>query len=186
MAPTVPDGPRAGPAWARSLGAVFIVKHRETVRPGLVRPAGARPGRHRQARRRCGGQAPCRGRAPSGLTARRAHKPDALSGGEQQRTAIARALAADPAIVLADEPTGSLDSIAGQEICRLLRDLCSEQRRTIVVVTHEPAVAVWADRIVVLRDGADLREFRPSGDRDPQAVARGYQDALKTGAEASR
>ena len=113
------------------------------------------------------------------LKARRGHKPDALSGGEQQRVAIARALVADPAILLADEPTGSLDSVSGQNICRLLRELCAEQRRTIMMVTHEPAVAMWADRVVVLKDGRDMPGFALDGTRNPQAVSAGYQQALQ-------
>ena len=112
-----------------------------------------------------------------GMGARAAHKPDALSGGEQQRVAIARALVTDPAILLADEPTGSLDSATGQDICRLLRTLCDEQRRTLVVVTHEPAVAMWADRVVVLRDGVDVAGFPVPTGHDPEAVAAGYQHA---------
>ncbi|MCW1887534.1 ABC transporter ATP-binding protein [Luteolibacter flavescens] len=113
-----------------------------------------------------------------GLQARRHHKPDALSGGEQQRVAIARALVSDPAIILADEPTGSLDSATGQELCRLLRGLSSDEGRTIVMVTHEPAVAMWADRIVVLRDGRRLAEFATPAGHDPEAVALAYQHAL--------
>lgn len=113
-----------------------------------------------------------------GIHDRRHHKPDALSGGEQQRVAIARALVADPAIVLADEPTGSLDSVNGQDLCRLLRDLCGEEGRTIAIVTHEPTVAMWADRVVVLRDGRLLAGFPVAGNHDPEAVARDYQQAL--------
>ncbi|MCO8123591.1 ABC transporter ATP-binding protein [Stieleria sp. TO1_6] len=113
-----------------------------------------------------------------GMTGRRNHKPAALSGGEQQRIAIARALICNPAILLADEPTGSLDSISGTQICRLLRDLVDEQQRSVVVVTHEPHVAMWADRIVVLKDGTNLAEFPTDGRRDPQSVANQYQSLL--------
>ena len=115
-----------------------------------------------------------------GMAARRAHKPDALSGGEQQRIAIARALVTDPDLLLADEPTGSLDSVAGQEICRLLRELCDEQRRTIVVVTHEPSVAMWADRAVVLKDGRDRAGFPIGRPHDSEAVATAYQHAVQS------
>ncbi len=112
---------------------------------------------------------------------RRHHRPDALSGGEQQRVAIARALMSDPALVLADEPTGSVDSVTGQKICRLLRDLCREQRRTIVLVTHEPAVAIWAQRVVVLKDGTNLAEFPTGQFADPQLLAAHYQQIVGTG-----
>lgn len=111
---------------------------------------------------------------------RRKHKIDALSGGEQQRVAIARALVTDPAIVLADEPTGSLDSATGDEICKLLRELSREQSRTIVMVTHEPAAAIWADRVVVLRDGHLVGAFQTEGLDSPQALSAAYQRALAT------
>jgi len=111
-----------------------------------------------------------------GLAARAGHRPDALSGGEQQRVALARAMIADPAVILADEPTGSLDSVTGQTICRLLERLCRDEGRTIVVVTHEPAVAVWAERIVVLKDGRVLTEFPTEPARDVHALAARYQD----------
>jgi putative ABC transport system ATP-binding protein len=88
-----------------------------------------------------------------GLTDRRRHKPDQLSGGEQQRVAIARALVTEPAIVLADEPTGNLDSKTGTTIMELLRRSCDELGQTIVVVTHDPRAAAYADRAVFLKDG---------------------------------
>ncbi|WP_149496633.1 ABC transporter ATP-binding protein [Roseiconus lacunae] len=116
-----------------------------------------------------------------GMTARRHHKPGALSGGEQQRIAIARALVCDPAILLADEPTGSLDSVSGTQICELLRSLVDDQGRSIVMVTHEAHVAMWADRICVLKDGTNLTELTTDGRRDPQTVAREYQEALGAG-----
>jgi putative ABC transport system ATP-binding protein len=115
-----------------------------------------------------------------GLEKRRQHRPDGLSGGEQQRVAIARALITEPALVLADEPTGSLDSTNGQSICRLLRELCQEQQRTIVVVTHEPAVAAWAQRVVVMKDGRVLTEFETPDVGDAQSLAARYQEAIST------
>ncbi len=88
-----------------------------------------------------------------GLGDRQDHKPDQLSGGQQQRVAIARALVTDPIIVLADEPTGNLDSESGDDILRLLRRACDEKQQTIVMVTHDPKAAEFADRIVRLKDG---------------------------------
>ncbi len=88
-----------------------------------------------------------------GLGDRKHHKPDQLSGGEQQRVAIARALVTEPAIVLADEPTGNLDSASSEQVLRLLRRACDEKGQTIVMVTHDPHAAEFADRVVRLRDG---------------------------------
>ncbi len=118
------------------------------------------------------------------LAGRRRHRPDALSGGEQQRVAIARALVTDPSIILADEPTGSLDSVSGQNICRLLQELCREQKRTIVVVTHEPTVAIWAQRIVVLKDGRILTEFKTAEYPDLLSLAAHYQDIVGAAVQA--
>ncbi|MBN1396282.1 MAG: ABC transporter ATP-binding protein [Pirellulales bacterium] len=116
-----------------------------------------------------------------GLTDRGRHLPDALSGGEQQRVAIARAIVGEPSIIMADEPTGSLDSVTGQSICKLLKRLCKEQGRTIVLVTHEPAVAVWSERIVVLKDGRLLTEFKTEPFSDLHELAAQYQDVVGMG-----
>ena len=113
-----------------------------------------------------------------GLGPRRHHRPDAMSGGEQQRVAIARALIANPAVVLADEPTGSLDSVSGQQLCQLLREQNEERETTIVVVTHEPHVAIWASRVVVLRDGRILDEFETRGFRDSHSLAAHYHEVV--------
>ena len=90
---------------------------------------------------------------------RRHHKPDQLSGGQQQRVAIARAFANDPEIVLADEPTGNLDSKSGTAILELLRRSCEELGATIVMVTHDARAASFADRVVFLKDGEIVREL---------------------------
>ena len=88
-----------------------------------------------------------------GMAHRAGHRPDALSGGEQQRGAIARALVTDPAIVLADEPTGALDSVNSANVLELLERLVHERRQTVILVTHDPGVAAAAGRIVRMKDG---------------------------------
>jgi putative ABC transport system ATP-binding protein len=88
-----------------------------------------------------------------GLTSRLRHRPTELSGGQQQRVAIARALAGRPEIIFADEPTGNLDSRAGAEVLDLLRRCVREFGQTIVMVTHDPVAASYADRVVFLADG---------------------------------
>jgi putative ABC transport system ATP-binding protein len=96
-----------------------------------------------------------------GLLQRAGHLPNELSGGQQQRVAVARALVTDPAILLADEPTGNLDSESSLEIMRLLRDL-NQQGRTIVLITHEPDIAAFAQRVVRVRDGVIVSDERPA------------------------
>ena len=93
-----------------------------------------------------------------GLADRVHHQPTELSGGQQQRAAIARALVTNPAILLADEPTGNLDSTSSIEIMRLLSRLNAEQRRTVVLITHEQDIARFARRVVELRDGLVVRD----------------------------
>jgi putative ABC transport system ATP-binding protein len=115
-------------------------------------PRGERPGRVRESLDRVG------------LGARVKHRPTELSGGEQQRAAIARALVNRPMILLADEPTGNLDTKTGEEIMNLIAEIhrpASGQGRTIIMVTHERALAEkYADRVVTLTDGAILSEER--------------------------
>lgn len=94
-----------------------------------------------------------------GLKYRMNHNPNELSGGENQRVAIARALVVEPDIILADEPTGNLDTKTGEEIMKLISSL-HQQGGTIVLVTHDIAIANWAERIIQMKDGKILREFR--------------------------
>jgi putative ABC transport system ATP-binding protein len=95
-----------------------------------------------------------------GLADRKHHKPDQLSGGQQQRVAIARAFVNDPEIVLADEPTGNLDSKSGTAILELLRQTCTELGATIAMVTHDPRAASYADRVIFIKDGKIVRELK--------------------------
>jgi putative ABC transport system ATP-binding protein len=107
-----------------------------------------------------------------GLSARLDHLPTALSGGERQRVAIARALANEPRLLLADEPTGSLDSRRGAEVLRLLAEICHERDVGMVLVTHDPEGAAIADRIHTLRDGQLTRDTAaPTSTRAPDAPA---------------
>lgn len=93
-----------------------------------------------------------------GLGDRLHNRPDQLSGGQQQRVAIARALVAEPDLILADEPTGNLDTRSGDEIASLLRDVSKTYGRTVVMVTHDPRIAAYADRIIFLKDGRVVDE----------------------------
>ncbi|MDQ2067661.1 ABC transporter ATP-binding protein [Xinfangfangia sp. CPCC 101601] len=95
-----------------------------------------------------------------GLAGREGHHPSQLSGGQQQRVAIARALAGDPSVILADEPTGNLDSQRSHEIMLLLQQLNRDEGITVVMVTHEPDIAAYAKRLVVFTDG-HIVEDRP-------------------------
>ncbi len=108
--------------------------------------------------------------ASVGLAERAQHMPSELSGGQQQRVAIARALVTDPSILLADEPTGNLDSESSLEIMRLLAEL-NQQGRTIVLITHEQDIARFAHRIVRLRDGLVVSD-------QPQAIAAGATETV--------
>jgi putative ABC transport system ATP-binding protein len=96
-----------------------------------------------------------------GLAHRAQHLPSQLSGGEQQRVAIARALANRPAVLLADEPTGNLDTASGSEILELLERLVAEGNQTIVLITHEPRIAEAAQRTISLKDGRILNDTQP-------------------------
>jgi len=114
--------------------------------------------------------------AALGMDDRLDHKPAQLSGGQQQRVAIARALFNDPPIIMADEPTGALDSKTGQTVMRMLRLLCSRQSKTVIVVTHDPNVASFSDRMLHLKDGRILEDRLPGG----------YQNGRRATQEARR
>jgi len=114
-----------------------------------------------------------------GLKHRLSHRPDAMSGGEQQRVAIGRALATDPAVILADEPTGNLDSANSRAVCELLRDLSVVHKKTIIMVTHEPTVAAYAQEVGVIRDGKLVQRFTIDEAGGAAGLATRYQEALQ-------
>jgi putative ABC transport system ATP-binding protein len=114
-----------------------------------------------------------------GIAQRRTHRPDAMSGGEQQRVAIGRALVANPALILADEPTGNLDSVNSRAVCELLRDLSVIHHKTIIMVTHEPTVAAYASEVAVLRDGKLIERFPTEGPENGHGLAARYQESLR-------
>jgi putative ABC transport system ATP-binding protein len=101
-----------------------------------------------------------------GLAGREQNHPNQLSGGQQQRVAIARALVNDPKLILADEPTGALDSRTSVEVMDIFQRLNRERRITLVLVTHEPDIAAYADRVVVFKDGRIQKDYRVTATRD--------------------
>jgi putative ABC transport system ATP-binding protein len=113
-----------------------------------------------------------------GISERRGHRPDSMSGGEQQRVAIGRALVTDPAVILADEPTGNLDSANSRSVCELLRDLSTNRGKTIVMVTHEPVVGAYAQEVAVIRDGRLVERFATDG-MDSSRLAVKYAECLR-------
>ncbi|HXN39550.1 MAG TPA: ABC transporter ATP-binding protein [Solirubrobacteraceae bacterium] len=104
-----------------------------------------------------------------GLGERLGHRAETLSMGERQRVMIARALSTEPSLLLADEPTGSLDSQRSREVLELLRELCRERAVAIVLVSHDPIAAAYADRVFALRDGV-LCDYRPDQPATPPAL----------------
>ncbi|MFH0961770.1 MAG: ABC transporter ATP-binding protein [archaeon] len=97
-----------------------------------------------------------------GLSDRLGNRPSQLSGGQQQRVSVARSLANDPEIILADEPTGALDSATGRDILELLRRLWKEQGKTVILVTHDISLAKYAEKIIELKDGKIIRRLENS------------------------
>ncbi|MCZ7662350.1 MAG: ABC transporter ATP-binding protein [Thermoleophilia bacterium] len=107
-----------------------------------------------------------------GIAHRRGHRPGKLSGGEQQRVAVARALVTEPVLILADEPTGNLDSTTGDQVMALLRRLVDERGQTILMVTHDPRAAAMADSLLTLKDGFVAHEQRLDGGRSAGEILR--------------
>ena len=101
-----------------------------------------------------------------GLEKRMNHLPSQMSGGQQQRVAIARAVAARPPIILADEPTGNLDSKSGKIVIDALKDINEHMGKTIIMVTHDPQMASYCSRLILLKDGVILEDLKNSGDQE--------------------
>ena len=131
-------------SWARTIASLPRLTAVENVALPLIFVGTAERERLERARQLLG---------QVGLSDRLEHRPTQLSGGEQQRVAIARALVNRPAIILADEPTGNIDTATGADIMALLRHLNREQSVTLLLVTHDPEAASFADRVIKLRDG---------------------------------
>ena len=112
-----------------------------------------------------------------GITSRRTHLPSQLSGGERQRVAIARALAVNPDVVIADEPTGNLDFPTAQDLCEIFADLNKATHCAILMVSHDPFIAAYADKIHILKDGRIVDVF-DSGN-SPETVAERYLNAME-------
>ncbi|MBU9673351.1 ABC transporter ATP-binding protein [Planococcus sp. CP5-4] len=114
-----------------------------------------------------------------GLTKWKAHRPVQLSGGQQQRIAIGRALIGEPPILLADELTGNLDANTSKEILEVLTSMKDELKQSILVVTHDPKVATYADRVLFFHDGAIINEYECIGEQDLEHIMEISQDILK-------
>lgn len=116
-----------------------------------------------------------------GITESSTRLPDAMSGGEQQRVAIARALVTRPGLLLADEPTGNLDTTNSRSLCDLLRKLCNENETTVLMVSHNPSIAFNADRILIMCDGRIVEDVTRDKYNDAGALSRHFTEMLNPG-----